>query len=77
MATDLLEGEILEQHRGLVGAEEEHRKEHHGKEKMEESQGCTDAAGCSEGCESHTGDQRKQKHPKKEAGWFAPPAARR
>jgi hypothetical protein len=75
VATDLLEGEILEQYGVILNAEKKYPQT------VPETQaGCSLPATCSEGCESSdcTTDERKKKqHPKKKAsGWFDPPAAR-
>jgi len=80
MATDLLEGEILEQHRGIVDAEK-HKKP--GTDPTTD-ESCSLPAACSQGCgesSNCTTDERKKKykkeHEKAVAGWFDPPAARR
>lgn len=77
MAPELLEGEILEQYRSVIEAEEPEKKKENPKETTGRTEGapCSFVEVCSEGCTGATTDETKRKKHARVAGWFDPPVA--
>jgi len=78
VAPELLKGEILEQYRSVVDAEEPEKKKEDPKEITGRTEGatCSFVDVCSEGCTGATTDEtKKKKKYARVAGWFDPPVA--